>query len=147
MFSTVATVSETGLVTALEKGSVTVTATLPNGSSASQTVTVRSRHTVCLDAGHQKEGIYTRVPVGPGATDTKTALSGGTAAFDESRTGFLSVFSHSDTCKGVTIRGTKYELEDAELNSRFPLGVSNEFLGREAAVTVREGIALLVFDR
>lgn len=76
--STVATVSETGLITALEKGSVTVTATLPNGSSASQTVTVRSRHTVCIDAGHQKEGIYTRVPVGPGATGTKTALSGGT---------------------------------------------------------------------
>ena len=73
-----ATVSETGLVTALDKGTVTVTATLPNGLSDSQTVNIRNRYTVCLDAGHQKEGIYTKVPVGPGSKEMKTALSGGT---------------------------------------------------------------------
>lgn len=76
-----------------------------------------------------------------------TAISGSTMAFDQNRTGFLSLFAHTDTCKGVTIRGMKYELEEAQLTNRFPLGVSNEFLGRESTVTVKEGIAILVFDR
>lgn len=76
-----------------------------------------------------------------------TAISGNTMTFDQTRTGFLSLFSHTDICRGVTIRGMKYEAEDAELTNRFPLGVSNEFLGRESSVTVKEGIAILVFDR
>lgn len=76
-----------------------------------------------------------------------TALSGSTMTFDADRTGFFSLFAHTDTCKGVTIRGMKYELEEAELSNRFPLGVSNEFSGKESTVTVKEGIAIAVFDR
>ena len=73
-----AAVSETGLVTALDKGTVTVTATLPNGHSDSQTLNIRNRYTVCVDAGHANKGIYTQEPIGPGSTTMKTALSGGT---------------------------------------------------------------------
>ena len=76
-----------------------------------------------------------------------TAVSGGTMTFDADHTGFVSVFAHTDTCKGVTIRGMKYELEDAQLTNRFPLGVSNEFLGKESSVSVKEGIAIVIFDR
>ena len=44
----------------------------------------------------------------------------------------LSVFSLSDTSTGVCLRGVKYELENAVLDNRFPLGVSNEFDAPEA---------------
>jgi len=76
-----------------------------------------------------------------------TALSGGTMTFGAEHTGFLSVFSHTDRCTGVTLKGLKYELEDAQLSNTFPLGVSNEFLGKPSAVTVETGIAILIFDR
>lgn len=80
-------------------------------------------------------------------TQIITALSCGTMEFGPQRTGFLSVFAHTDRCTGVTLKGLKYELEDAELTNRFPLGVSNEFLGKPASVTVGAGIAILVFAR
>ena len=76
-----------------------------------------------------------------------TAISDGTMTFDRDRQGFVSIFAHTDTCRGVTIRGMKYELDDATLTNRFPLGVSNEFCGTESSLTVKEGIAIVVFDR
>ena len=64
------------------------------------------------------------------------------------REGFsLSVFSLSDRCRGVSLCGTKYTVEDAELTNAFPLGVSNEWLADTATVTVREGALLIVFSR
>ena len=80
-------------------------------------------------------------------TQIITALSNGTLHFDESYSGYLSVFSHTDRCTGVTLKGLKYELENEELSNRFPLGVSNEFLGKPASITIGSGIAVLVFDR
>lgn len=76
-----------------------------------------------------------------------TAISGETVTFDASCSGFFSVFSHTDRCTGVSLKGLKYELENAELSSLFPLGVSNEFLGKPSSVTIEEGIAILVMDR
>ena len=75
------------------------------------------------------------------------AISGETVSFPPSCRGYLSVFSHTDRCTGVSLKGLKYELEDAELTNCFPLGVSNEFLGVPATVTVGEGVAVLVLKR
>ena len=80
-------------------------------------------------------------------TQVITAISGGTLSFGPECRGFVSVFSHSDVSTGVTIRGMKYELEGAELTNRFPLGVSNEFLGVPSSVTVEKGTLLVVFNR
>lgn len=60
---------------------------------------------------------------------------------------WLSVFAVSDVCRGVNIRGAKYELEDGELDSAFPLGVSNEFTAPEAWVSVAEGALLVTVVR
>lgn len=76
-----------------------------------------------------------------------TAISGETVEFGPEHEGFLSVFSHTDRCRGVTLKGLKYELEQAELTNLFPLGVSNEFLGCPSSVTVAEGVAVLVLNR
>lgn len=80
-------------------------------------------------------------------TQVITAICDGTLSFGPECRGFVSVFSHSDVCTGVTIRGMKYELEHAELTNRFPLGVSNEFLGVPGRVTVEKGTLFVVFDR
>ena len=41
----------------------------------------------------------------------------------------------------------QYTLTDGSLEVSFPLGVSNEFCGREACVSVREGKLLLIWDQ
>ena len=76
-----------------------------------------------------------------------TVICNETISFPSEKTGFLSVFSYTDICGDVTLEGLKYELEHAELTNRFPLGVSNEFVGKEAFVTVRQGIAVVVYGR
>ena len=40
---------------------------------------------------------------------------------------------------GVDIRGMKYELDNARITNDFPVGISNEFMGKEAVVGVRQG--------
>ena len=56
----------------------------------------------------------------------------------------LSVFALSDACRGVDIRGAKWEISGGELTSAFPLGVSNEFVGKCAQISVREGVLLVL---
>lgn len=76
-----------------------------------------------------------------------SALANGNRTFPSRYSGYLSVFAFTDICRNVTLQGLKYELENAELTNRFPLGVSNEFIGRSAVVSVGQGIAILVYDR
>jgi len=58
----------------------------------------------------------------------------------------ISVFSMTDRSEGVSIQGLKYRLQDGELTNRFPLGVSNEFTGERAEISVREGVLLVVVE-
>ena len=60
--------------------------------------------------------------------------------------GFISVFSLSDESVGVCESGLKYTLDDYTLNNRFPLGVSNEFIGESAKISVKSGTLLIVFE-
>jgi len=57
---------------------------------------------------------------------------------------YFSVFALSDVCKGVTIKGAKYPLENAELKNSFPLGLSNEGSEPHVEISVQEGNLLLV---
>ncbi|MCL1913378.1 MAG: thiamine diphosphokinase [Eubacteriaceae bacterium] len=59
--------------------------------------------------------------------------------------GILSVFALGNATEGVTLRGLKYELEDARLSGDFPLGVSNEFIGQTAYIKAERGILLVVY--
>ncbi|MDD2971895.1 MAG: thiamine diphosphokinase [Lachnospiraceae bacterium] len=58
--------------------------------------------------------------------------------------GILAVFSVGDTAKGVTLKGLKYELEDANLTNDFPVGVSNEFTGQDVTIEVKKGSLLII---
>ncbi len=59
----------------------------------------------------------------------------------------LSVLAHSERCLGVTLRGVKYPLTDATLESSVPLGVSNAWSGDRATVTVADGTLMIVLSR
>lgn len=53
--------------------------------------------------------------------------------------GTLSLFALGKEAKGVTIQGMKYTLEDYTLTNDYPLGISNEFIGEEACISVEDG--------
>ena len=59
----------------------------------------------------------------------------------------LSVFALDGPCRGVSIAGAKYPLENAELLPSFPLGVSNTWAAEEAVVSAADGILLIVLSR
>lgn len=75
------------------------------------------------------------------------ALENGEVAFDESNSGYISVFAHSDVCSGVSIEGLKYELKDASLTNNFTLGVSNEFTGKKSKISVKNGTLVIIYTK
>lgn len=56
--------------------------------------------------------------------------------FPASMEGYLSLLSLGKEALGVNIRGMKYELDNARITNDFPIGISNEFIGQEALVSV-----------
>ncbi len=72
------------------------------------------------------------------------ALRNARAAFPPREKGTLSVFAWGGPARGVTIEGLLYPLQDGELTPEMPLGVSNEFTGHTACISVTDG-TLLVF--
>lgn len=68
-------------------------------------------------------------------------------SFDESMKGKISVFSLSDKSEGVCEKGLKYNIENAVLTNGFPLGVSNEFIGEKAEISVKKGFLLIIYNR
>lgn len=82
-----------------------------------------------------------------GEKTAATCIRGeGTVTFPASMCGYLSVFCNSGSAEGVTLSGLKYPLENDTLTGDFPLGVSNQFLGCEAVVSVRKGSLLLLWE-
>ena len=73
------------------------------------------------------------------------AINDSFAEFDSSYNGYVSVFSHSDSCVGVSIEGLKYELSNVTLSNSFALGVSNEFIGKKSKISVKKGTLVIVY--
>lgn len=60
--------------------------------------------------------------------------------------GYMSLFALGSKAQGVTIQGMKYQLDSVTLTNDFPVGVSNEFIGKEALVKVEEGELLMIIN-
>ena len=71
---------------------------------------------------------------------------GGQVIFPASMSGYLSVFCNSGTAEGVTLSGLKFPLERHTMTGDFPLGVSNQFLGESASVSVERGSLFLLWE-
>ena len=82
-----------------------------------------------------------------GNTYMATVVKNGSVRFSAEATGILSVFCMGADATGVTIRGTKYGLENGTLSAGFPLGVSNHFVGQAAEIFVENGSLLILWDR
>ena len=67
--------------------------------------------------------------------------------FGEELKGTISVFSFGGQAGGVTIKQLKYELENAYLYPHIPLGISNEFIGKNSVVEVKCGELLIMWDK
>ena len=68
-------------------------------------------------------------------------------AFVDDSFRFFSLVNMTGTARGITIRGAKFCVEDAEITSEYQYATSNEVLpGCRAEITVREGRLLLIRD-
>lgn len=81
-----------------------------------------------------------------GAGTAVTVIKDGSISFDNGKEGIISVFSCGDTAQGVTLRGLKYELNDAELKGSYPLGVSNAFIGVKSEISVTNGSLVIMWQ-
>ncbi len=75
-----------------------------------------------------------------------TSVHNSSIAFSNEKKGYISLFSHSDECTGVNIKGMKYTIENATLTNSFPLGVSNEFIGCSSEITIGRGTAIVIYN-
>ena len=80
--------------------------------------------------------IYDKKEILTFVTDGKISFASGK--------GFFSIFADG-MCEGVTITNAKYPLSDAVLKSDFPLGVSNEFVGKTTEISVKKGTLTVAF--
>ena len=68
--------------------------------------------------------------------------------FPADMSGYISVFAVGGNAEGVSIKGLEYTLENAVLTPDFPVGVSNEFCGKAAEISVESGFLLIIwFDK
>jgi len=81
-----------------------------------------------------------------GEKTVATALRNGEMLFPASMSGYLSVFCNSGEAQGVTLENLKFPLTDYSLSGSFPLGVSNEFTGESAKVSVKSGSLILIWE-
>ncbi len=74
-------------------------------------------------------------------------VSDGSMTFGADEAGKISVYSFSGRSEGVTLEGLKYPLKNAVLTNDFPLGASNEFLGKPSRIAVEKGDLLLILEK
>ena len=101
--------------------------------------TVANLQTLCYLAHHGAQGQLV------GKDYTVTAVNRGTLTFSERSRGGISLFCFGEPAC-VSIEGLKYELDKGILESSFPLGVSNRFMGRNATVTVHSGTVVAMWE-
>lgn len=75
-----------------------------------------------------------------------TAFRNSSITLPDTYKGFISVFSLRDESKGVTIKNLAYEVEDYTMKSTCPIGISNEFIGKESTISVADGTLLVIYN-
>ena len=76
-----------------------------------------------------------------------TAITNKSIVFDSTHKGYISVLSHSDKAYGVTIKNLKYELDNITVLSTYPIGVSNQFIGKDSIISVEDGTLIVIYEQ
>ena len=76
-----------------------------------------------------------------------TVVQNGSIRFPAGCKGTISVFCMGKDAEDVTLEGLYYPLQHGTLTAGFPLGVSNHFTEEAAAITVKNGSLLVLWDR
>lgn len=76
--------------------------------------------------------------------DTRITLIDDQLIFEENQTGYLSVFAYSQQAE-ISLINLKYPLDHALVTSAFPLGLDNEFIGKQAHIQVHDGQVLVIY--
>lgn len=66
-------------------------------------------------------------------------------SFRENLEGYLSLFSLGEKAV-VSIENLKYTLDQYEVTNSFPIGISNEFMGKKGCVTVHRGAVVIIIS-
>lgn len=74
-----------------------------------------------------------------------TAICNSKIRFSCENSGKFGVFAHGKDAEGVSLKGVKYSIENAVITTDFPVGVSNEFVGNDAEVSVTDGVLLIIW--
>ncbi len=82
-----------------------------------------------------------------GNSEKITIVKNSSVSFEKEKTGRVSIFSLSDKSNGVDIQNLSYGVSNATLTNNVPLGVSNEFVGKEATVSVKNGILMVIEEK
>lgn len=81
--------------------------------------------------------------------DNKTALTvikNDSISFTSDCSGNISVFSVCNKSVGINETGLLYEVSNGVITADFPLGVSNEFIGKNASISVENGKMCIIWD-
>lgn len=81
-----------------------------------------------------------------GCGNVCTVIKNSAITFDAAMQGIISVFSMGSQARGVDLASLKYPLSNHTLTCDFPLGVSNEFIGTSATVSVRDGVLAVIWS-
>lgn len=76
-----------------------------------------------------------------------TAVTNGSVRFMNNVQGDLAVLAADGTAHGVTEKGLKYSLDNAEMPCDFPFGISNSFTGQESEISVKDGSLYIIFPK
>ena len=74
-----------------------------------------------------------------------TSILNSKITFPPSCKGYISVFANGGNAEGISISGLKYNVKDITLTYSNSLGVSNEFIGERAEISVTNGDLLIVW--
>lgn len=76
-----------------------------------------------------------------------TSITDSKIEFPESLRGNISIFAHGKTAENLSIKGLKYSVDNISLSPSVTLGVSNEFIGDRAEVSVENGTLLIIWSQ
>ena len=72
-----------------------------------------------------------------------TTITGESVTLEADAGSIISVFTIGNKAEGVTLEGLKYPLSNYTMTDSYPIGVSNEFTGQPAVITVKQGTLMI----